>query len=86
MDNKQSYPTIKDFVIQEAHEKGFEQLVMGLKEYEKERGRLVGERKQFLHEEFDRRHKENAAQRRIAKSSKINESRMKKMNMRHEYF
>lgn len=31
MDSKDNYPTIKDFVIQEAHEKAFEKLVMGLK-------------------------------------------------------
>lgn len=30
-------------------------------------------------------HKDSAAQRRIAKSSKINESRMRKMNIRHQY-
>lgn len=34
MDNNESYPTIKDFVLQEAHEKGFETLVLGLKDYE----------------------------------------------------
>lgn len=31
MESKESYPTIKDFVIQEAHEKAFEKMVMGLK-------------------------------------------------------
>jgi hypothetical protein len=33
MDDKESYPTIKDFVLQEAYEKGFETIVMGLKEF-----------------------------------------------------
>ena len=60
-------------------------MVMGLKEYEKEKARMVLDRKDVLHEEFDRKHKDSAAQRRIAKSSKINESRMRKMNIRHEY-
>jgi hypothetical protein len=30
-ENKESYPSIKDFVLQEAHEKAFEKLVTGLK-------------------------------------------------------
>lgn len=47
---KDSYPTIKDFVIQEAHEKAFEKLVMGLKEYEKEKTRILSERKEVLHD------------------------------------
>lgn len=46
---------------------------------------MVAEKKEVLHEEFDKKHKESTAIRRIAKSSKINESRMKKMNVRHEY-
>ena len=45
---------------------------------------MVAEKKEVLHEEFDKKHKESTAIRRIAKSSKINESRMKKMNARHE--
>ena len=45
---------------------------MGLKEYEREKTRIFGERKDVLHEEFDKKHKDNQAQRRIAKSSRIN--------------
>lgn len=56
---------------------------MGLKEYEKEKSRIVLDRKEVLHTEFDKKHKDSNAQRRIAKSTKINESRMKKMNVRH---
>lgn len=41
MADKQSYPTIKDFVLQEAHEKAFERLVMGLKDYEKEKAKII---------------------------------------------
>lgn len=72
-------------MLQEAHEKAFERLVMGLKEYEKEKAKIIAEKKEVLHGEFEKKHKENAAQRRINKSTKINESRMKKMNARHEY-
>jgi V-type H+-transporting ATPase subunit E len=69
-------------VLQEAHEKAFERLVMGLKEYEKEKAKILAERKEVLHQEFEKKQKDNAAQRRINKSTKINESRMKKMNSR----
>jgi hypothetical protein len=58
---------------------------MGLKEYEKEKTKLVKEKNEVLEGEFDKKKKENTAQRRINKSSKINESRMKKMNIRQEY-
>lgn len=58
---------------------------MGLKEYEKEKTKIVNEKKDSLHLEFDKKHKDNNAQRRIQKSSKINESRMQKMHARHEY-
>lgn len=34
-DSQGNYPTIKDFVLQEAHEKAFEIHVMGLKDFEK---------------------------------------------------
>lgn len=57
---------------------------MGLKEFEKEKAKIMEEKKEVLHEEFEKKHKENAAQRRISKSTKINESRMRKMNARHE--
>lgn len=83
--SKESYPTIKDFVIQEAHEKAFEKLVTGLKEYEQEKSRILAGRRDLLHGEFDKLHKDEQAQRRIAKSARINESRMRKMNVRHEY-
>ena len=56
---------------------------MGLKEYEKEKAKIVGEKKESMHGEFDKKHKDSAAQRRIQKSAKINESRMKKMHARH---
>jgi V-type H+-transporting ATPase subunit E len=58
---------------------------MGLKEYEREKGKIISEKKEVLHSEFEKKHKDNAALRRINKSTKINESRMKKMNARHEY-
>ena len=58
---------------------------MGLKEYEKEKAKIVNEKKDALHLEFDKKHKDNNAQRRIQKSSKINDSRMQKMHARHEY-
>ena len=48
--SKDSSPTIKDFVIQEAHEKAFEKMAIGLKEYEKEKTRILAERKDVLHE------------------------------------
>jgi hypothetical protein len=38
-----------------------------------------------LESEFEKKKKENTAQRRINKSAKINESRMKKMNIRQTY-
>lgn len=44
MDN-QSYPTIKDFVLQQAQERAFETLVLGLKDYEKEKSKIVEEKK-----------------------------------------
>ncbi len=69
-------------MLKEAHEKAFERLVMGLKEYEKEKAKILAERKEVLHQEFEKKQKDNAALRRINKSTKINESRMKKMNSR----
>jgi len=36
-------------VLQEAHEKAFERLVMGLKEFEREKAKIVTERKEGLH-------------------------------------
>ena len=60
-------------------------MVIGLKEYEKEKAKIVSEKKNALHAEFDRKAKDNVAQQRIHKSSKINDSRMRKMHARHEY-
>ena len=59
-------------MLQEANEKAFERLVMGLKEYEKEKSKIIDEKRVVLNEEFEKKHKENAAQRRINKSTKIN--------------
>lgn len=39
-------------MLQEAHEKAFERLVMGLKEYEKEKAKIIAEKKEVLHGEF----------------------------------
>jgi hypothetical protein len=35
-------------VLQEAHERAFERLVMGLKEFEKEKAKIVEEKKEVL--------------------------------------
>lgn len=78
-------PTIKDFVLQEAHERAFEIGVLGLKEYERERTRIITERREGQHSEFEKKHKEAEANVRIHRSALINGSRMRKMKARHEY-
>ena len=85
MQNNESYPTIKDCVMQEAYEKGFEILVMALKDYEQEKDKIITEKKEILHAEFDKIQKENTAIKRIHRSSLINGSRMNKMKSRHTY-
>lgn len=82
-DSKSHHPTIQDFVLQEAFEKSFEINVLALKDYEKERAQIVGEKKEQLHVEFEKRHKDNLATARIHKSALINNGRMKKMQIRH---
>lgn len=78
-DSKSHYPTIQDFVLQEAFEKSFEVNVLALKDYEKEKAQIVSEKKDLLHDEFDKRNKDNLAAARIHRSSLINNNRMKKM-------
>ena len=82
-DSKSHYPTIQDFVLQEAFEKAFEVNVLALKDYEKEKAQIVAEKKEILHDDFERRQKENLAAGRIQKSALINNGRMKKMQIRH---
>ena len=72
-------------MLQEAHEKAFEELVLGLKDFENEKSRIYNEKKEVLNEEFDKRTKEKMAAKRIQKSSLINSSRMEKMQARHRY-
>lgn len=78
-DSQSNYPTIKDFVLQEAFEKAFEINVLGLKDFEKEKSSILEERKESIHDELEKRHKEQLAAKRIHKSSLINRSRMDKM-------
>ena len=78
-DSQSNYPTIKDFVLQEAFEKAFEINVLGLKDFEKEKSSILEERKESIHDELEKRHKEQLAAKRIHKSSLINRSRMEKM-------
>ena len=84
IDSQTNYPTIKDFVLQEALEKAFEINVLGLKNFEKEKANILEERKDAIHEELDKKHKEQLAAKRIHKSSLINKSRMNKMESRHK--
>jgi vacuolar-type H+-ATPase subunit E/Vma4 len=83
-DSSNNYPTIKDFVLQEALEKAFEINVLGLKDFEKAKSEMLLERQDALHQELDKKHKEQLAAQRIHKSSLINRSRMQKMEMRHK--
>ena len=41
-------PTIKDFVLQEAHERAFEVNVIGLKEFERERAHILEQKKESI--------------------------------------
>ena len=58
---------------------------MGLKDFEKEKAMILEERKESIHNELEKRHKEQLAAKRIHKSSLINHSRMEKMQSRHKY-
>ena len=55
-----------------------------MKDFEKEKANILEERKDAIHEELDKKHKEQLAAKRIHKSSLINKSRMNKMESRHK--
>lgn len=50
IDSQSNYPTIKDFVLQEALERAFEINVLGLKDFEKEKTNIFEQRKDIIHE------------------------------------
>lgn len=57
--------------------------MLGLKDFEKEKSKIVEEKKTIIHDEHEKKIKENNASKRILRSSLINASRMKKMQQRH---
>ena len=71
--------TIPEFVLQEAREKIFENDVLGLKEYEAEKKKIVDAEFEKIDEEYESKLKLKDQEYKIQKSNSINASRLLKM-------
>ena len=84
-DTAESYPTIRDFVFQDAQEKAFEIHLRGIKEYEIEKKKIYEQRMDEVSAQTEKKLKEQLIEKKIYKSSLINHARMDKMVLRNEY-
>mmetsp|Transcript_20914 Transcript_20914/g.18546 ORF Transcript_20914/g.18546 Transcript_20914/m.18546 type:complete len:232 (+) Transcript_20914:23-718(+) len=75
---------LKRFMIQEAHEKAFEIKVMSQRLFEKEKTRIVTEGKRTVVENIEKSRRELQTELNINRSTQVNKSRMRKMNVRND--
>lgn len=75
--------SLEDFLLLEAKERCYEIEVKGLKDFEKEKTRIVEAGKNDVREEFDKKLRQVESQKKIERSSRINSSRLRKMNSRN---
>ena len=75
---------LKRFMIQEAHEKAFEIKVTSQRLFEKEKKNIVKEGIKRVDENVDKSRRELQTELNINRSTKVNKSRMKKMNARND--
>jgi V-type H+-transporting ATPase subunit E len=75
---------LKRVMRQEAHEKAFEIKVMSQRMFEKEKTNIVNEGKKNVDSHIDKMRRELQTDMNIKRSTKINKSRMKKMNVRND--
>jgi len=76
--------SLEDFLLLEAKERCYEIEVKGLKDFEREKSRLVEQGKDDVKETIDKKLRTVESQKKIERSSRINSSRLRKMNSRNE--
>lgn len=75
--------SLEDFLLLEAKERCYEIEVKGLKDFEKEKTRIVLGGKDNIREEYDKKLRQVEGQKKIERSSRINSSRLRKMQSRN---
>jgi len=75
--------SLEDFLLLEAKERVYEIEIKGLKDFEREKSRLVEKGKTDVREEYEKKLRAIEAQKRIEKSSRVNGSRLQKMQARN---
>jgi V-type H+-transporting ATPase subunit E len=76
--------SLEDFLLLEAKERCYEIEVKGLKDFEKEKTRILDQGKEDVKEALEKKLRTIEAQKKIERSSRINSSRLRKMNSRNE--
>lgn len=75
--------SLEDFLLLEAKERCYEIEIKGLKDFEREKARILENGKQNVRDEYEKKLRQIETQKRIEKSSRVNGSRLRKMQARN---
>jgi len=75
--------SLEDFLLLEAKERCYEIEIKGLKDFEKEKTRILEQGKDNVREDIEKKLRQVEGQKRIERSSRINNSRLRKMQARN---